>query len=153
MYVCVHASLPLSIYPSPCLSMSLRECVCTCLFLCVNLCVHVCVCLCVCACVCVCVCVCAGGCRRPHCRSCTLTHTHAHPYTFSHKNTCIFLYIHMRTLLHSYQRTHTHVQIDNGTENTGNRKFLRIVPIILFMASYRQTSGVWLLCTYIYVYV
>ena len=33
------------------------------------------------------------------------------------------------------------LQIDNGIENTGNRKFLRIVPIILFMASYRQTSG------------
>jgi len=32
-------------------------------------------------------------------------------------------------------------QIDNGIENTGNRKFLRIVPIILFIFSYRQTSG------------
>jgi len=32
-------------------------------------------------------------------------------------------------------------QIDSGLENTGNRKFLRIVPIILFMASYRQTTG------------
>ena len=32
-------------------------------------------------------------------------------------------------------------QIDNGVENTGNRKFLRIVPIILFMASYRQVGS------------
>uniref|UniRef100_A0A7S0F517 ORM1-like protein 3 n=1 Tax=Hanusia phi TaxID=3032 RepID=A0A7S0F517_9CRYP len=32
-------------------------------------------------------------------------------------------------------------QIDDGVENTGNRKFLRIVPLVLFLLAYRYSTG------------
>ena len=60
-----------------------------------------------------------------------------------HKRSGSYCDICVRILLHVCPHIYALAcaQIDNGIENTGNRKLLRIVPIILFMASYRQTAG------------